>query len=174
MDTRQKMPLPQDPLMRLRWYQQREKILRAVRFYEPPMNEVMERAKRIRIVDEEWWWNESAPALEYRVYEHFDIPRRDGRRYYPPICVEEEIRKRTQTKLRYEAHRLAMRLYRHRRRVNTIRDELMLKVHRRTAIQTCRHGFKEELMQVAWHPDRVGRILETYGWDVLDNLLGVE
>jgi hypothetical protein len=58
--------------------------------------------------------------------------------------------------------------------VNAIREELIERTNRFRAIQTCRYGFKEELMMKAWHPDRVGKFLETYGWEAFDNLLGVE
>ena len=33
---------------------------------------------------------------------------------------------------------------------------------------------KEELMMNVWHPQRVEKFLETYGWEAYDNLLGVE
>lgn len=34
--------------------------------------------------------------------------------------------------------------------------------------------FKEELMMTAWRPRRMEHILDTYGWEVYDNLLGIE
>ncbi len=41
------------------------------------------------------------------------------------------------------------------------------------AIHNCR-AIKEDLMAAAWHPRRVEHILETYGWDAYNNLLGEE
>jgi hypothetical protein len=41
------------------------------------------------------------------------------------------------------------------------------------AICKCK-TIKEELMAETWHPRRVERILETYGWDAYNNLLGEE
>jgi hypothetical protein len=59
------------------------------------------------------------------------------------------------------------------RRLNHIRDELAVATHKFRTIQNCQI-IKEELMMNVWHPRRVEYILETYGWEVLDNLLGVE
>lgn len=61
-----------------------------------------------------------------------------------------------------------------RERTAVVRDELIEKADKFRAIRNCRDGFKEELMMAVWHPRKVQRILETYGWDVLENLMGVD
>ena len=91
----------------------------------------------------------------------------------PPPDIEEEVREGRDRKLMQSAVDLMPTLLRHMDRVDTIRGELLVRAHRSRAIQNCL-AIKEELMMAAWHPRRVGRILETYGWDALDNLLGVE
>jgi hypothetical protein len=58
-------------------------------------------------------------------------------------------------------------------RTNIIKDELLNTVSKFNIIRNCK-TIKEELMANVWHPRRVEKILETYGWEVYDNLLGVE
>lgn len=91
----------------------------------------------------------------------------------PPPDMEEEVRRGCERKTIESAIQLIPTLTRHMDRVDMIREELLFKTHRNRVIQNCL-AIKEELMMAAWHPRRVGRILETYGWEALDNLLGVE
>jgi regulator of sirC expression with transglutaminase-like and TPR domain len=56
-------------------------------------------------------------------------------------------------------------------RTTLLREEFERAYPRWRAVLNCKH-IKEELMQKAWHPRRVGHVLETYGWEALENLLG--
>ena len=49
----------------------------------------------------------------------------------------------------------------------SIQAEFVRSVHRTKLL-------KEQLMMSVWHPQRVEKFLETYGWEAYDNLLGVE
>jgi hypothetical protein len=53
-----------------------------------------------------------------------------------------------------------------------IRGELKVAARRLRAIYNCK-TIKEDLMAAVWHPRRVEHILENYGWDAYENLLGV-
>jgi hypothetical protein len=165
-------------------------IERAVQRYDPPAHVVFSRARalaldiRSLIVREGrrealeraalllplWGEEEQGP---YYLAIGAPHPRR-----YPYYLTDSEIASEIAagkaSKEYREAVDLAFTLHRHRQRVDAIRDELTLKTTRFRAIQTCRYGFKEELMMKVWHPDRVGKFLETYGWEAFDNLLGVE
>ena len=57
-------------------------------------------------------------------------------------------------------------------RLDSFREELAVATQRFRAIQNC-HLIKEELMMNVWHPRRVEHILETYGWEAYENLIGV-
>lgn len=59
------------------------------------------------------------------------------------------------------------------RRLDTIRDEMAVVAHKFRTIHDCK-AIKEELMMKVWHPRRVEHILETYGWEAYENLLGEE
>ena len=59
------------------------------------------------------------------------------------------------------------------RRLNVFRKEMLETAQKFRAIHNCRLVFKEELMMNVWHPRRVEHILETYGWDAYENLLGL-
>ena len=65
------------------------------------------------------------------------------------------------------------RLQRQVERTEIIKEELLDVAHKFRTIATCKH-IKEELMMAAWHPRRVERILDLYGWEAYENLLGVE
>lgn len=80
------------------------------------------------------------------------------------------IREHKDSELRHQHLRNFMRSA---GRLNAFRAELAVATHKFRTIQNCRI-IKEELMMNVWHPRRVEHILETYGWEVLDNLLGVE
>lgn len=56
-------------------------------------------------------------------------------------------------------------------RLDLLREELAVAVHRSRTIHNCK-AIKEELMAAVWHPRRVERILETHGWAAYENLLG--
>ena len=92
----------------------------------------------------------------------------------PPPDFEKEVRKGRERKETQMTRELLPTLIRHMDRVDTIREELVLRAQRNRVIQDCRMGYKEELMMNVWHPRRVERILTLYGWEALDNLLGVE
>lgn len=148
-----------------------ETVRLMVQDYQPPLHTVFaqarEIAKTVHLSGLRW--------MDFLAFEAW-IPIGIGRRitYLQDVCIADEVARRRQLKTEMEAMRLSIDIRRHTQRVDIFREELMLRAHRLRAIQACRYGFKEELMQVVWHPDRVGRILETYGWEVLDNLLGVE
>jgi hypothetical protein len=151
----------------------------ALRGYTPPMTEVFPLARHFatRAYIRLYANDDMVPyvVLADNGMMEWHVLNRRGQIVYPEdICVPEEVARRKKRWTETEALRLAFTLARHAQRLEVIREELMVRVHRHQTIQACRYGFKEELMQVVWHPRRVGRILETYGWDVLDNLLGVE
>lgn len=56
-------------------------------------------------------------------------------------------------------------------RTALFRKELEEVSGRWRAIHNCKH-IKEELMAAMWHPRRVEKLLDTYGWDAYNNLLG--
>ena len=91
-----------------------------------------------------------------------------------PLDIPAEIAARREAKLYRRGLQFAADLYRHMARLDIVRQELLLRAQRNRAVQDCRLVWKEELMMKAWHPDRVGKFLETYGWEAFDNLLGVE
>ena len=84
-----------------------------------------------------------------------------------------EIAEGKSRKLGARVVELAYTLARHYSRVCAIQKELLVKTTRLRTIQNCRL-IKEELMMNVWHPRRMEHILETYGWEVYENLLGVE
>jgi len=165
-------------------------IKRAIQDYDPPPHAVFSQARllasdsrfltffgrrfealeRARLLLPLWDEDEQGP---YHLAIGAPHPRR-----YPSYLTDSEIASEIASgkasKEFREASDLAFTLHRHRQRVDAIRDELTVKTNRLRAIQTCRYGFKEELMMKVWHPDRVGKFLETYGWEAFDNLLGVE
>jgi hypothetical protein len=56
-------------------------------------------------------------------------------------------------------------------RLDPIREELAVAVHKSRTIHNCK-SIKEDLMAAVWHPRRVEHILENYGWEAYENLLG--
>lgn len=58
-------------------------------------------------------------------------------------------------------------------RTALFRAELEIAARRSRCVQNCK-VIKEELMAAAWHPRRVEHILDTYGWEAYENLLGEE
>jgi hypothetical protein len=56
-------------------------------------------------------------------------------------------------------------------RTSLIRDELAVVSRKWRAIHNCK-VIKEELMAAVWHPRRVEHILDNYGWDAYNNLIG--
>jgi hypothetical protein len=54
-----------------------------------------------------------------------------------------------------------------------IRGELAVAYKKWRAVHDCK-AIKEELMAAVWHPRRVEHILDNYGWDAYNNLLGEE
>jgi hypothetical protein len=160
-------------------------IERAVQRYDPPSHVVFSRARAlasdVRFLT---FFGRRFEALERarlllplwdEEWDEFQfIGNRRPRLYLTDSEIASEIAAGKASKEYREAVDLAFTLHRHRQRVDAIRDELTLKTTRLRAIQACRYGFKEELMMKVWHPDRVGKFLETYGWEAFDNLLGVE
>ena len=165
-------------------------IKRAVQRYDPPSQVVFPQARalasdirslmfregrrealeRAALLLPLWAEDEQGP---YHLAIGAPLPRRHPY-YLTDSEIASEIAAGKASKEYREAVDLAFILHRHRERVDAIRDELTLKTTRLRAIQACRYGFKEELMMKVWHPDRVGKFLETYGWEAFDNLLGVE
>jgi hypothetical protein len=158
------------------------KVETFIREYEPPMSVLFPLARKFAEEEEEipaFMSERTLFLLELWDAPMWDVPLMPGMRsrvpvYTQDINVSEEIAARKQRRDEIHAMLLAYTLRRHQTRVDAIREELLVKTTRIRAIQTCRHGFKEELMMAVWHPRRVERILETYGWEALDNLLGVE
>ena len=95
------------------------------------------------------------------------------RLFLSELEIAAEIAEEKTWKQEVQAYQLLHTLFRHEQRVNAIREELLEKTTRLRTIQTC-WLLKEELMMNVWHPRRVGYILETYGWEAYENLLGVE
>lgn len=56
-------------------------------------------------------------------------------------------------------------------RLDLIREELDVATRKSRAIHDCK-AIKEELMAAVWHPRRVEHILDNYGWDAYNNLIG--
>jgi hypothetical protein len=161
-------------------------IKRTIRDYDPPQQTVFPQARVLaldsrlsslsRRFEQFQWLNRRWEDREEEVEFHFPgapLPRRHPY-YLTDSEIASEIAAGKASKDYRESLDLAFILHRHRQRVDAIRDELTLKTTRFRAIQACRYGFKEELMMKVWHPDRVGKFLETYGWEAFDNLLGVE
>jgi hypothetical protein len=170
----------QERMLRVARHTEWVKLETTIREYDPPMSVVFPLARTLG--------NQEVPAFMDEcaliILEMWEAPRggeparpgfdfRDWLHLYS-LPVSEQIAERQQRRDRVHAIYLASTLRRHQTRVNTLREELIERTNRFRAIQTCRHGFKEELMMKAWHPDRVGKFLETYGWEAFDNLLGVE
>jgi hypothetical protein len=76
-------------------------------------------------------------------------------------------------KYKRKVYREGILLMRQLDRIKIIKDELLKTVSKFNIIRNCK-TVKEELMATVWHPDRVKKILKNYGWEVYDNLLGVE
>lgn len=152
------------------------RIHAATNSYIPSHEDIVRHARMIaEDLDRLWgtgWWDASSGVCVERIHQRY-YPR--GGPVYAPRDIHEatEIAHRKEYLAALESLHYAKTHYRCLGHVFRIREELMEAVRRNQAIRACR-GFKEELMQVAWHPNRVGRILETYGWEALDNLLGVE
>lgn len=148
-----------------------ERIARAVAEWEPSPNDVFRKARellsswpRLRLINDEryefmWTWR-------------LLISKR-CRVFLTEIEIEAEIAEERSWKEEDIVYRLAASISRHQSRVNTIREELLQKTDRLRAVQTC-WLIKEELMMKVWHPRRVEHILETYGWEAYEKLLGVE
>lgn len=85
--------------------------------------------------------------------------------------IAAEIAEQKSQKREAQALQLAWKLSRHQSRITPIREELLQKTARLRAIQNCLL-VKEELMMNVWHPRRMEHILETYGWEAYENLLG--
>jgi hypothetical protein len=58
-------------------------------------------------------------------------------------------------------------------RTALFRAELKVAARQSRGVQNCK-VIKEELMAAVWHPRRVEHILDNYGWDAYNNLLGEE
>jgi len=58
-------------------------------------------------------------------------------------------------------------------RTALFRVELEVAARQSRGVQNCK-AIKEELMAAVWHPRRVEHILDKYGWDAYENLLGEE
>ena len=168
----------QERMLRVARHNEWVRLKTIIREYDPPMSIVFPLARNLGDQDVPAFMDEHGLSI----LEMWEAPR--GAQLVLPgfiyrnwgggLDVSEEIADRQQRRDRVHAIYLASILRRHQTRVDTIREELIERTNRFRAIQAGRYGFKEELMQVAWHPSRVGRILETYGWEALDNLLGVE
>ena len=87
--------------------------------------------------------------------------------------IAAEIAEQKSQKREAQALQLAWKLSRYQSRINAFREELLQKTARLRTIQDCLL-VKEELMMNVWHPRRMEHILETYGWEAYENLLGVE
>ena len=164
--------------LRLQSYQRNQEIInQAVKAYEPP-GDVMFTKARALCSDPRYL---SLGAGHTILPLHWDVDNwytilmsRRIRLFGSPLEVAAEIMEQKREKDQRYVWKMAHTLLCYRARVNLIRDELLVKTTRLRAIQACRYGFKEELMMAAWHPRRLERILETYGWEAYDNLLGVE
>jgi hypothetical protein len=168
----------QERMLRVARHTEWAKLQTVIHEYDPPMSVVFPLARTLG--------DQEVPAfMDERgllILEMWEAPRGPDlilpgfiyRNWGGYLNVSEEIADRQQRRDRVHAIYLASTLRRHQTRVNTLREELIERTNRFRAIQTCRYGFKEELMMKAWHPDRVGKFLETYGWEAFDNLLGVE
>ena len=58
------------------------------------------------------------------------------------------------------------------RRTDTIKSELLAAYPRMQAILAC-HRIKEELYMNVYHPRRIENLLETGGWEALENFIGL-
>jgi len=158
---------------RLHSYQQAQATIdEAVEAYEPAPNAVFVQARALCSDPyiSTWNVNELLPL-------HWDgrwelMTSRRVRVFVSPLEIAAEIAERNHAKEQQYVWRLAHTLLCHRARANRIRDELLAKTTRFRAIYACRHGFKEELMMAVWHPRRVEKFLNTYGWEAYENLLG--
>lgn len=162
-------------------------VSRVVRAYVPTHSEIFARALRFLKEDPDMiarmsqsTWILRDDNDDVRDYRHRMLWRAmawgpfGGLDDFGPIDIPAEIESGRKLKLYNRGMQLAATLYRHMARLDTVRDELLLRAQRNRAVQDCRLVWKEEFMMKAWHPDRVGKFLETYGWDAFDNLLGVE
>lgn len=162
-------------------------VSRVVRAYVPTHSEIFARA--LRFLKEEpdmiarlsqSIWSLRDDNDEVRDYRHRILMRVmmwgpfGDFTDYGPVDIPEEIVAGRKEKLSSRGMQFATTLYRHMARLDIVRDELRLRAQRNRAVQDCRLVWKEEFMMKAWHPDRVGKFLETYGWEAFDNLLGVE
>lgn len=151
------------------------KVEQAIQDYEPPPDVVF--SKALTLASKYKSYRYVTPLLAFdedAILRYYMIVSSRVRLFMTELDILAEIAERKADKLSRKAESLAFNLLRHQRRVDMIRDEMLIKTTRLRAIQNCRNGFKEELMMKVWHPDRVEKFLETYGWEAFDNLLGVE
>jgi hypothetical protein len=169
----------EEAVRELRWRRSYERAVAEVRQYDPPPEVVFRRAVSLlkdpiiphlgQLRQGHWFLGEMGGEYHEIWWAAYNNRGSADEREVDIVVTRGKDRK-----LAAQALGVALDLARHTDRVNAIRDELTLKTNRFRAIQLCRYGFKEELMMKVWHPDRVGKFLETYGWEAFDNLLGVE
>jgi hypothetical protein len=156
-------------------YREWDKVATAVEKYTPSPASVFTAALTFlkeplfRTIPPNWYWHFivdlHGPFLTVNSRGRFIAP--------PPPDPDVEVREGRERKDKRCALELIPTLVRHMDRVDAIREELLVRSRRNRAVQDCL-AIKEELMAAAWHPRRVGRVLDLYGWEALDNLLGVE
>lgn len=99
------------------------------------------------------------------IYDEHSLERR--------IDIAKTINAIREHKKRTAKKDYAQGIMRSARRLDIFGAEFLSVYPRWRAVLNCK-AVKEELMAAAWHPRRVDHILETYGWEAYDNLLGVE
>ncbi len=167
-----------DEYTRLHSYQHTQAVIdRAVEAYTPPGDVTFAKARvlssnpyfvemsRDIVLPHDW----NRYHMRYMLMSSSRV-----RLFRTDMDIAAEIAEQKQEKDVGAVNRLARVLLCHQARVNAMRHELLVKTTRLRAIQNCRNGFKEELMMAVWHPRRVEKLIETYGWEAYDNLLGVE
>ena len=163
---------------RTSYLQTMKRIDQIVREWEPSPNEVFAKARSLVLT----------PSFRPQWYRFADDDRVISFMHnYRPMFAKRihlfssitsleaaaEIAEEKSWKLESRALQLVSTIARHQSRLDTLRKELLVKTTRLRVIQNCLL-IKEELMTNVWHPRRVSHILETYGWEVYENLLGVE
>ena len=153
-----------------------EHIEQVVREWEPSPNEVFAKARAL-LEDPMFLplWDRFLGIERMLIYQHHYRLICSNRIRLPITSLEvaAEIAEEKSWKLESQVRQLAQALVRHQSRLVPIREELLQQTTRLRAIQNCRL-IKEDLMMNVWHPRRVEHIVETYGWEAYENLLGVE
>jgi len=151
-------------------------IDQVVREWEPSPNEVFAGAKALAdmpMFQPLWGRFEGGPRMFLYLDGYRLMCSKRIQLSMTSLEVAAEIAEGKSWKLESQVLELARTLARHHSRVCAIQEELLEKTARLRTIQNCLL-IKEELMMNVWHPRRMQHILETYGWEAYENLLGVE